>query len=330
MATLGSKLPTLFDISKRLNPDGTVASPAEILMQTNEVLQDFPVLEGNLPTGHKETIRTGLPRAYWKRFNAGTPMSKSRTQQATDTIGMLEAVSQVDKDLAALNGNSAAWRASEDKPFIESLSQELARTIFYGNELTNPEEFTGLSARYSDKSAEIGDNIIDAGGTTGNLTSLWLICWDSDTLNMRYPKGQSDTSSIESEDQGEQRITDANGGRLTVLETTFKAKLGLSVKDWRYAVRIANIPVDALDDKGANVDLWNKLIEAMHKLPMLNKGTCRFYMNRTVKQYLDLQSFNKENVRLGQQEVNGVMVPDFRSIPFRTCDSLINQEERVL
>ena len=39
-----------------------VASIIELLSQTNEILDDMLVMEGNLPTGHKTTVRTGLPR----------------------------------------------------------------------------------------------------------------------------------------------------------------------------------------------------------------------------------------------------------------------------
>ncbi len=329
MATLGVNWPTLVDVAKRLNPDGTIATPAEILSEVNEVLQDFPVLEANLPTGHRETIRTGLPDVYWRRFNKGVPQSKSRTQQITDTIGMMEARAMVDKELADLNGNSAQWRLSEDKGHLESMSQKLAQTIFYGNELTNPDEFTGLAARYSSKSAENGVNIVDAGGTTGKLTSIWLVCWDTDTVNMRYPKGMADGAGITSNDLGVQQVNDSDGNRYEALETKYMAKLGMSVKDWRYVVRIANVPVALLEDDAATYDLWNLIIKAMHKLPMLTKGKCYFYMNRTVAQYLDLQSFNKKNVQLNRTEINGRMIPDFRGIPFRTVDKLLNTEDRI-
>lgn len=295
----GVKWPTLVDIAKRTNPDGSIASPAEILAETNEIMQDFPVLEANMPLGHRETARTGLPEVFWRRFNKGVQSSKSRTQQMTDTLGMMEARSQIDAKLAELNGNSAAWRMTEEKPFLEAMGQKIAKTIFYGNEKVDTDEFTGLAARYStlDAATPISKNVIDAGGTTGNLTSIWLICWNDDTLNMRYPKGLgSNGNPITAEDLGKQEV-DVDGGRMTALETKYTAELGLSVKDWRYAVRIANIPVDALGEDGSGADLWNLLIKAQHRLPMLTKGRCYFYMNRDVKEYLDLQSFNKPNVR---------------------------------
>ena len=45
-------------------------------------------------------------------------------------------------------------------------------------------------------------------------------------------------------DNGKQTVTDANGGRYDVLESHYKWDCGLSVRDWRYVVRIANIDMD--------------------------------------------------------------------------------------
>ena len=330
MPVKGQKYPTLIDIGKRLNPDGTIAHPAELLAQYNPILEDMPVLEGNLPTGHRETQRTGLPEVFYRQFNRGVPNSKSRTQQVTDTISMLESRSSIDEELAELNGNSAAWRQSEETPFIEAMAQRQARTIFYGNELVNPEEFTGLALRYNDLSAENGQNIIDAGGTTGRLTSMWLICWGEQTVNMRYPKGMSEGGGLTITDRGLQEIEDDDGNQLTVLLTLYRWKLGLSLKDWRYVVRIANIPVDSLSEDGSTFDLWNSLIRAQHRLFNKKFGNCYYYANRTVMQYLDLQSFNKNNVRLKQWEVDGDIVDTFRAMPLRTTDAITNNETRVV
>src|SRR3546814_3731512 len=79
------------DLAKRQDPDGSVSAIAELLSQDNEILEDMPYVEGNLTTGHRATIRTGLPTATWRKLNAGIPTSKSRTNQVDATCGMLEA-----------------------------------------------------------------------------------------------------------------------------------------------------------------------------------------------------------------------------------------------
>lgn len=57
MATLATQSLTLADWAKRLEPDGKVADVIELLGQTNEVLTDMLWMEGNLPTGHRTTVR---------------------------------------------------------------------------------------------------------------------------------------------------------------------------------------------------------------------------------------------------------------------------------
>jgi hypothetical protein len=81
MATLATGALTLADWAKRLDPDGKVPAVAELLSQSNEILEDAVFQEGNLPTGHRVIIRTGLPTAYWRSINQGIPTSKSTTAQ---------------------------------------------------------------------------------------------------------------------------------------------------------------------------------------------------------------------------------------------------------
>jgi len=161
MATIGT-LHTLQDWAKRLDPDGKTSFIAEVLSQSNEMLTDMLWKEGNLPTGEQTSIRTGLPTVYWRKLNEGTPSSKSTTAQVTEQVGILSGRSQVDVDIAMLNGNTAQYRLSENVAFLEAMSQECASTMFYGT-AANPEEFVGFATRYSDLSANNAQNILDAG-----------------------------------------------------------------------------------------------------------------------------------------------------------------------
>lgn len=131
MGTIGDKV-TLLDVARRTDGNGAISAIAELLTQTNEILLDMPFNEGNLPTGHKSTIRTGLPVAAWRELNYGVPPSKSTTAQVTDVCGNLEAYSDIDKDIANLNGNGSAFRLSEDRAFLESMNQEMSKALFYG------------------------------------------------------------------------------------------------------------------------------------------------------------------------------------------------------
>lgn len=328
MAAIGNTALTYADWAKRYN-DGKISVIVELLAQTNEILDDMRWVEGNLPTGHRTTVRTGLPEGTWRQLNYGVQPTKSTTAQVNDSCGMLETYSEIDKALADLNGNTAEFRLSEDKAFLEGLSQQMAETIFYGDTDDTPEKFTGLGARYSsfDAEAKTGQNIIDAGGSGSNNTSVWLVVWGDLTVHGIFPKGSK--AGIQMRDLGEQTLTDAQGNRYQGYRTHYKWDAGLTVRDWRYAVRIANIDVGSLAG-GTPPDLIKHMIQATHKVPSLKTGQPVFYMNRTGRQWLDIQAATKDNVMLKISEFEGRPVREFLGIPVRTCDQIVNTEGRVV
>lgn len=332
MATLGANALTLADWAKRLDPDGKVPSIVELLSQNNEIIQDMVFVEGNLPTGHRTTVRTGLPTVAWRLLNQGVQPSKSTTAQVDEQCGKLEAWSEVDVELAKLNGNAPAFRLSEAQAFIEAMNQEFASTLFYGNAGLAPEEFTGLSIRYSDPAATNGQNVLDAAGAGSDNTSIWLICWGNQTVHGIFPKGSK--AGLSHADHGEVTVeTTAGmaGTRLRAFQDQFKWDCGVAVKDWRYAVRIGSIDVSNLVAKSSAADLIELMIKAMHRIPALGMGKCAFYMNRTVKQMLDIQ--RRDDVITGgglvYNEVDGKLIPSFRGIPIRTCDAILETEAAV-
>ena len=244
MTTLSTSNLTLADWAKRTDPDGRVPIVAELLSQSNEVLEDCVFKEGNLPTGDRVVIRTGLPTVYWRALNQGIPSSKSTTAQVDEACGILEARSEVDKDLAMLNGNTAQFRLSEDTAFLEAMNQTQATTLFYGNPGVDPKQFLGLAARYSSLSAANAQNILSAGGSGSDNTSVYLVVWGDNTVYCPFPKGSK--AGLIHEDLGEQTVYNSDGTRLQALATRYQWKNGLVVKDWRYVVRICNIDVSDL------------------------------------------------------------------------------------
>jgi hypothetical protein len=329
MATIGASGLNLSDWARRQDPNGKVAKIVEILNDTNEILQDMTWLEGNLPTGHKTTVRSGLPSVAWRLLNYGVQPSKSRTVQVTDACGMLEAYAEVDKDLADLNGNTAEFRLSEDRSFLEAMNQEQASTLFYGNTATDPEKYLGLSARYALSSAENGGNIIKGGGTESANTSVWLIVWGPNTVHGIFPKGKM--TGLQHKDLGEQTLSDSAGGRYQGYRSHYKWDCGLTLRDWRYVVRICNIDVGDLN-KGVtseSADLVDLMTQAIEKIPNLGMGKAVFYCNGTIRSFLRRQIVNKSNVNLSLDEVAGKKVVAFDGIPVRKCDALLNTESTI-
>ena len=338
-SALGTGARTLIDISKGWDPNGSLATVVELLDTSNQVLQDEPFMEGNLPNGHRFTSRTSLPSVSWRLLNAGVTPSKSTKAQAQETTGLMEAWSEVDCKVAELNGNVAAERASEARAFLQAMNQEQASVLWYGNSGVNPEKYTGFAPRYASLSGTNAQNIIDGGGTGSDNMSIWLIGWGEDSVTGIYPKGS--TAGLQHNDFGAQTIlTDASGGigtgRMRVYQEQFVWECGLLIKDWRYAVRICNIDVSNLVAESTATDLTNKMMRAVARLGVNGNGqdTSRavFYMNRTAFEMLGIQ--RRADVRTGGQlqydVVDGKWIPTFMGIPIRRSDALLNTEARVV
>ncbi|CVA10422.1 major capsid protein [Serratia marcescens] len=326
MAIKSTNALTLTDWAKRVDPNGKVAVIVELLSQTNPILTDMLYVEANEATAHQTTVRTGLPEATWRLLNYGVQPSKSTTAQVKDSIGMLESYAEVDKKLADLNGNTTEFRMSEDRAFIESMNQQMAETLFYGDTSISPQRFTGLSARYNDKSAKSGQNIVDAGGTGSNLTSIWLVVWGSDTVHGIFPKGG--TAGLSHDDKGQVTLEDPQKGKYEGYRTHYQWDNGLTVRDWRYAVRIANVDTTKLGaDDGPN--LATLMVQALHRIPNLQMGKAVFYMNRDAAEYLDIQATEKASLAISVKETEGVWWTSFRGVPVRTCDALLSTESQV-
>ena len=334
MATLATTALTLADWAKRIDPEGRVPVVAELLSQSNEILEDAVFMEGNLPTGHRVVIRTGLPTVYWRAINQGIPTSKSTTAQVDEAVGMLEAYSEVDKDLADLNGNTSQVRLSEDSAFLEAMNQAQASTMFYGNPSTDPKQYLGLASRYGSISgAGNSQNIIDAGGTSTNNTSIYLVVWGDNTVFCPFPKGS--TAGLMHEDLGLNTVWDSAGGRYQAYRTHYQWKNGLVVKDWRYVVRICNINTANLIAQSSAADLISLMSRSLDRIPNFGMGRPVFYMNRTVYSMLRIQALNKSNYALSiekglTQFGSATSWLSFNGVPIRRVDQLLNTEARVV
>lgn len=337
MAALSNLYPTLIDVAKRTEPGGGITTDiVEILNQSNEILDDLVWQEGNLPTGHLLTIRDGIPEPTFRKLYGFVPPAKSTTQQVTEACGMMEAYSVVDVALAELNGNRPEWLLSEQRPFIEGFNRKLSRYLFYGNEATEPEGFTGLAPRYNLLTAENGHNIVlesksSSPDSTDN-TSIWLVVWGPETVFGIYPKGSM--AGLSHSDDGIQTETNSSGSKRKVIQQHYKWNCGLCVKDWRYAVRIQINQEDLVRDASSGPKLIDLMDEALDLIPNINAGRAVFYANRKVRSFLRSQTRKLAGNTITMEEItraNGArqIVPTYDGIPIRRCDALTNTETGI-
>lgn len=364
MATLPANAghPTLVNWAKFLDPNGKPYKLAELLNQSNELLQYLHWMEGNLVTGHKAAVRAGLPSVIFRKFYQGVPVSKTDRAVIEDVCAMQEARSEVDLDLATLNGDSAAFRMSEALGFFEAMSQACAQNLIYGDQSITKDGITGLTPRYNSLSASINTsvNILDAGGTGTDNTSVWLVVAGNETITGIFPKGSQ--AGLQHFDLGEIDAfdsTSAQGNRFRALAERWVWKYGFHIKDWRYAVRIANIDVsDLVSQSGTQVpgvpptgsatQLIYMMIKAMARIPSMGMGTPMFLASRTVKEMLSIAALNKSQNALSFSAATdqfGGVAPGsvggtgtglqggkllFQGVPVLTVDRLLSTEARVV
>lgn len=328
MAEINTSKLTLLDHAKRLDPDGGIAAIAEVLNETNPILQDMPMKEGNELSGHRSTRRAALPSVGWRRLNEGVTPVKSRTEQVVDQCAILEAWCEIDEKVAALNGNTAAFMLSEARAFLEAMAQEFADTLFYGNSGTAEAEFDGLAMRYASPTGN--QNVLDAGSSDTDNTSIWLISW-GDGVHGIFPKGS--TAGIMHRDHGLTIVDDAGGvagAKMSAYQHQFRLETGVHIKDPRYVVRIGSIDISVLQG-GSPADLRALMIKALWRLPNdAARNSARFYMNRTVGQYLDLQRLDAVGgAGMTYVDVDGQPKPAFQGVPIRITDAITNSETAV-
>ena len=135
-------------------------------------------------------------------------------------------------------------------------------------------------------------------------------------------------------DKGQVTIedVDGSGGRMEAYRTHYRWDCGLTVRDWRYAVRIANIDKSNLTKyvSGSSADLTDLMAQAVEMIPSLGMGRPAFYCSRTIKSFLRRQIASKvSNSTLTMEQVGGKHVVMYDGIPVRRTDALAPDEAAV-
>lgn len=326
---------TLMDVARR-SGDKSVSAIVEVMNVSNPMLDDMPWIECNSGVTHLTTIRTGIPTPTWRMLNSGVPNVKSTTAQIKAGCGMLEAYSEIDKkqvDLAKRNGEQTGasdFLASENAAVIEGFGQEISRVAIYGDP-ANPTEPVGLCNYFNALTRKDGkeSHVQDAGGTGSSNTSIWVVQWGPDSIHGIYPQGSK--AGLEEKFLGEATVEDANGGKFQAYRTHYTWDAGIVVRDWRSAVRIANIDMDAVAaNSDSAVNILTQLTRAVYKLPKKSSSTrTAIYMRKELITLLDLQCQAKSNLLLSYTDVTGKPVLMFRGIPIREQETLLATETRI-
>ena len=328
MATIGNNVATLTDHLKRLDPNGNVAHVIELLSRNNPLVQDMLWKEGNLPTGHRVTSRTALPVPRFRRINEGVERSKSTTEQFDEACAIMDAYTAVDTKLAALNGNTAAFLASEEVAFVEAMFNDLETGMFYSNVATSPEAFQGLAPRLNSTTGRAGSQIVkaDSGASGNDQTSIYGVVWGERSVTGIFPKGSK--AGIQRTPLQDEMVDDGTGKEYLAHRAHWSLQPGLAVEDYRQVVRVANIDTSALSASADNI--IPAMIDAYYRINKPQGGKLIWYANRRVQTYLHLQARNAvKNSTLSIEIFDGKPVTTFLGSPIRISDGILNTESVV-
>ena len=353
MALNSSAFVTLRDVANITNSRNQVATPVEMLMEQNPILEDIPLQVGMEKGGSlRAVIRTGLPRVSFRSFNEAVKPSHGTTASIIFNSGMIEGYCETDAKLADMHGNASALRQADDKAFLQSMSNEMADTIFYGDEATNPRKFTGLAKYYDEFSSTAGqpgyENMIDgknafsatAATASDHLNSVWLIGWGPEGITGFTPEGLPTGYTMK--DLGLQLITTDNAtstdsGRIMHYVSYHSWSMGIAPVDWRCAVRIPNVSIKPENVTGYTTStpgfqtLPELMHEAMMRLPK-NKSNMKvsWYMSRPCATQLNkILQRSVGGSTLKAEDVGGKMMTEWEGVPVKTVDVLAKDEGLV-
>ena len=339
MAVTGGKLIDLPDLYLRAGGLTSGVNAAElvlinILSKMSPELHDAYAQPCNSKDGlsYNYSVLSKLPDVTWGRIYKGIPTSKSARTLQSETTGWIEQASEVEERIVEISDNGAQVRMDEAMTFLQAMAIKAAESVWYSNSDLHSDQIMGLSPRYSDLSSKQAKNIIDAGGTGNDNTSIWFVNWGRTQVSMVYPRNLP--AGMQRKDRGKIPTQDENGDTYFVYREEFTWHLGIAVADWRQAVRICNI--DVSDLKAGTVNLQKLLRKAFYAMPALGYGlnsNTIIYMNRDVDEALDAETTNSTSsdnyVRLTPETVQGAFIHSWRGIPIRITDTLLVTESQV-
>lgn len=335
MAIKGVGYVTLADVAKKGD------KVAEVLTLKNPMLKDIPYTQMNEGTIHKESIRSFLPKPVYRKANQAIAAQKSGIEERTFSAAHFESRSQMDAKVAERGGKERVGinRWNQAQGHIQGMANEHANLAIYGSPAGEGNKDVGFMDIYytvNTATNETAKQVVDAGGTGSDNTSILMVNWGPQSIFGVYPAGTN---------AGLKRTDYSAGGKLVQLQgldaagntgtfygydEIFELDHGLVVKDWRQAARIANIDVSNLVTNTTPSDLIDQLITASYKLddPM---GAI-IYMNRTVHAILHKQARAEVSTGGGLTFMNygGEQILSFNGMPIRIADSILNTEARIV
>ena len=329
--------------SARQTHNNEIMDVAEVLNETNDVVQDAIVQRANDMTTHMVTRRTRLPAVNWVKVGNGWNATVGLTNQAIEQMGMLKARYLCPEDIMRIQPNPDKYRANQERAYIESMGQELANTLM-GNVASGalspttvpPEEFAGFQYRLPSISSDPTKYCVNNGNTSGSdNTSIYFVQWSPNKVYLIYPRN-TEGGGLKKKDEGRVYTSGDNATASTTASypnptnslwayvTEFSWDVGLCVEDTRCVKRLANI--DSVQTETYTLD-ENKIIQIRNNFK--TNDTIYMYCNETTFTQLQIRAKDKTNVHWTEQNPFGKPQMYFLDMPVRRCDAITNAEGAI-
>jgi hypothetical protein len=323
----------------RMTNNNDTLDVAEVLNETNEVIEDAIVQVSTDMTSHVFARRTALPAVSWVKLGNGWNATTGLLNQVREQIGQLKARFLAPQDIMDIQPNPAKYRMQQERAYIESMGQELSNTLF-GNFSSGtlspttepPEEFAGFQRRYASLGTTDTNFVINNGNTTGSdNTSVWFIQWGAGKTYLISPRNAP--GGLSKMDKGLTLVSGDNSvasttatmnnptNQLWAFITEFAWRVGLAVEDLRTVKRLANI--DSVAGSTFTLD-EDKIIQIKNNFK--SRDMVSMYMNETVFTQLEILAKDKVNVHWSENNPFGRPQLFFQNMPVRRSDAISNEE----
>ena len=314
---------TMLELAKNIAPNGQLHKVAAILERTYRIWDDIPWFQANDIFSHVSAQEYSEPEGELRTFNDGVGNVSVETQEVRDILSMMEAYSDSDKAMVDAAPNPQAFRNGRAARILRGIGKSWIELLFYGNNGTNSKSFNGLAIRLNSLAASA--NVIGAGGTGSDLTSIYVARWGEGAAWCAYPRGSS--LGLEHRDLGEITAVTASGKKFQAYRDWFKIYGGLVVEDPKAIGRLANIETSGTTNT-FDEDLLIQLLNQMS--PDEDFSSMGIYCNSTIKTQMEIRLKDKTNVNYTMDQglaPGGVL--KFKGIPVRLCECILNTEDAI-
>jgi hypothetical protein len=318
------------------------------LSATNQIMQFAQWTECNNGRTYVGTRRSTRITGTWRDYDEGVAGGVTTTAPYEEPTSTLAHTFVIDKDRKADAPDPMKFVNDEIEMEMRDLQIQAMTAFFYGdratdssfagkmvNGLSNRTDWNTLSSSY------VYDNAGGSASATANKTSLWVLSFGPNKLELCYPRGSAPGGQEPAEpdaqgwgikmkllnkDTGE----DTSGNIFPADNIWFQQRWGLVAHDPRYIARVPNISttnIDEVDDFSFNEDY---VIDAISAIPMLHRAGTVVCGNAIMEAQI-WKAVKNSGSRMFTEGVDafGNRVPAICGLPYVRCDAIVSTEATV-